>query len=231
METNPSNGRPRTVELDAFRLAILVHTLGEPGEGDVVARLEGERLAQQLDHLVRDPVALAFVVTDRVRAEGKGPEGHDVPRRRVRQLVGDLVRRRGASVDLARPTHRFEPPTWHRWDNLLSVLTCRGMLHLEVGSQGEHREVSYGLTALGARELARQVAQNPSLEAVRERCRLLGDALVQPLRQAGELEGESLSRALDDLRERLERFRRDEQIGLEHDLLAHFFQKTFGEPL
>lgn len=231
METKPTPRRPHTLELDALRLAILVHTLGEPGEGDVVARIEGESLAQQLDHLVRDPVALAFVVTDRVRAEGQGAEGHDVLRRRVRQLVGDLARRRGASVDLARPSHRFERPSWQRWDGMLSVLTCRGMLHLGVRRQGERHDVTYGLTSRGARELARRIGQNPSLEALRERCRLLGDALVQPLRSAGELEGETLRQALDDLQQRLEQLRSDEQLGLEDDLLAHFFQKTFGEPL
>ena len=244
MATDPQTGQPRSDELDALRLALLVEQFGSPEPttaptssaagsetaAETTRSLVGEDLVRQLDHLVDDATALTYVLIDQVARDGAVSERRDRLAWHLRRLLPELGNRRGGSAELGRPIHRFEPATWKRWDGALSILACRGLLRLDVvDGKGDGRRLRYTLTIKGREELLRRLEGERNLQTLRERCRLLSEILIEPLAASGSLDGSRLGGHLREVGTRLERFRHDERIGPGDDLLGRFFQKTFGE--
>ncbi len=242
-------GRSRPVEQDAARVLTVVHQLGEQHDGSTPAGewfIDTESQLQHLDHLVRHPIDLAYVLMDQVRS------GLDDPRAtaaeigtrlgelagRVRRLLGaasgktaDGKRRKRHRPSLLRP---FETGSWQRWDDVLAVLGCRGLLRVEPApGDGGGGELRYRLTTGGARWLRESVypRQNEvnSTSTTRERCELLRDVL--PARLLSPRPDDLLGPYLHDIAERLDTYRGDEQIRPEDDLLGRLFQSTFAEQL
>ena len=246
-------GRYRPVEQDAVRVLTVIHQLGrQPADIDRWF-IDTESQLQNLDHLVRHPIDLAYLVIDQVRSRGTELEASlgDLARD-IRQLLATPRRRRHRPSRL-RP---FDPGSWQRWDDILAVLGCRGLLRVEplpvppssiavpsvdhgdlFTEQG--RELRYRLTADGARWLTESVypsqgdRKTPHIVAsgspYRERCELLRavlpDHLLRPRSHA------TLGAYLQETALRLDSYRRDEQIQLEDDLLGCLFQSTFAEEL
>ncbi len=133
MDWTPMIGRYRPVEQDALRVLTVVHQLGErpaaatPGS-ERRWLIDTESQLQHLDHLVRHPIDLTYVVFDQVRSRGSELEAHlgDLARR-VRRILG-ASRRGRHRPSLLRP---FDPGSWQRWDDALALLSCRGLLRVE----------------------------------------------------------------------------------------------------
>lgn len=227
MDWTASPGQPRPVEQDAFRLLAVLHAFGIHS-ADAPPYLVGESLLRRLDQLVREPVTLAHVLTDRISRHPDGPAVRGRYVRRVRRLIYGVGKRRPAPA--GRPLYPFNPPAWERWDDTLAFLTCRGLLTVrsdDGGEDGTGPRVLYGLTARGVEQL---VAAESVLAPYRERCQLLDELLVGSLLGEGDPE-HHLERYLESLGRRLARFRHDEQLSPADDLFGQLFQNTFGEPL
>ena len=231
MDWTPITGRRRPVERDAVRVLTVVHQLGEqPAAAPAGPRrwyVDTESQLQHLDHLVRHPIDLAYVVMDQVRSRGVELEaGLTDLARRVRQLLGTRRRRR-YRPHLLRP---FDPGSWHRWDDSLALLGCRGLLRVEARANAEAAgELRYRVTGQGARWLADVLYPQGGQADCLERCGLLRDVLP-----AGLLRPRSngaLGRYLGDTARRLDAYRGDEQIRPEDDLLGRLFFSTFAEQL
>lgn len=223
MEVLSADGRPRPLEHDALRLLVILCELGEPTESEgCKASLSGEERLQALDHLVRHPVDLAFVLLDRLaRRDGVLV---DAPERIRRLVVGGDGRRRGRRF-LLRGPHRLEAVAWKRFDDGLAVLTCRDLLRVEPRRSPDGvAELLYLATDRGARLVAEELASDASFAAVIERCRLLSTSF--PDLAAGD--GQTL---FEEVEERLQSFCRDEQLATEDDVLSPWFQTVCGEPL
>ncbi len=255
MDWTPMIGRYRPVEQDALRILTVVHQLGERPAAPFSAGsehrwlIDTESQLQHLDHLVRHPIDLAYVLMDQVRSRGSELESRLVDLApRVRRILG--VSRRGRHrPSLLRP---FDPGSWQRWDDVLALLSCRGLLRVEPlpietssvetlpageRSHGARNdgpqyvgELRYVVTAEGARWLVESVyAQQPSLVPYRERCELLHavlpDHLLRPRSRA------NLGAYLRETSRRLDTISSDEQIRPEDDLLSRLFQATFSEAL
>ena len=230
MATQSQPGPARPDELDALRLALLVEQFGSPRSEESLT-LVGEDLVRQLDHLVDDATALTFVLIDQIAHNGALNERRSRLAWHLRRLLPELGNRRGGSAELGRPIHRFEPPTWKRWDRALSLLACRGLLRLEVDAEGPGaaKRLRYTLTSKGREELLRRLEGERNLQTLRERCRLLSEILIEPLAADSPVDGPRLVDHLAQVGARLDKFRHDERIGPGDDLLGRFFQKTFGE--
>ncbi len=245
MDWTPMIGRYRPLEQDALRVLTIVHRLGEqpatpPAEPEW--RIDSESQLQHLDHLVRHPIDLAYVLIDQVRSRGAELA---IPRadlaRRLRRLLG-APRSGRHRPHLLRP---FDAGSWQRWDDVLAFAGCRGLLRVEPISAGKRPSAGdsrqeeglgagihlrYRLTAEGARWLGQAVYPGGErLTSLRERCELLRtvlpDDLLRPRSQA------ALAASLRATGERLEDYRRDEQIRPEDDLLGRLFRSTFREAL
>jgi len=204
-------GRASSHEGDALRLLTLVHQLGRPvEERGFAAEIAGELHLSRLGHLLAQPLDLAYFLVDR----GRESERRSSAMRTVRRLLGS--EREGES----HRRHRFDPGGWRRLDEALSLAICRGLLEVQPAEEGAGTR--YLLTDAGASFLEERIY--PVLGSYLERSAALRIHL-------GETTPAELERLLDELEKRLERFRHDEQIPLEEDLLPHFFAATFGEPL
>ena len=161
-------GRHRPVEQDAVRVLTLVDLLGQgpdeppdPGEARTIDRfIDTESQLQHLDHLVRHPIDLAYVLMDQVRS-GLDPSVEtetDIDARfgelalRTRRLL-DTAPSRKQPPGRHRPSllRPFETGSWRRWDDALAVLSCRGLLRVETLSGNHAGELRYRLTSAGAR--------------------------------------------------------------------------------
>ncbi len=237
MDWTPIIGRNRPVEHDAVRVLTVVHQLGEQSDERATRSLrwfiDTESQLQHLDHLVRHPIDLAYVLMDQVRSRDADFEVRltDLARR-VRQLLG-APRRGRHRPSLLRP---FDSGSWHRWDDSLALLGCRGLLRVEPlpGHDRAAGELRYRVTSGGARWLQDSVYPQQGDPATpgtsyRERCQLLRDVLpaglLRPRAQ------ETLAPYLRQTAERLDGYRDDEQIRVEGDLLGRLFQSTFAEDL
>ncbi len=249
MDWTPIIGRHRPVEQGAVRVLTNVHQLGEQPSGARRWFVDTESQLQHLDHLVRHPIDLAYVLMDQVRSRGAELEtGLGDLAHRVRRLLG-APRRGRHRPNLLRP---FDPGSWHRWDHALALLGCRGLLRVEplaAGGPGEGAgELRYRVTSGGARWLRDSVYPQPDDMAKpqasasggrpplstpgatsRERCQLLRDVLPARLLRPA-LHG-ALDRYLRDTAQRLDAYRGDEQIRPGDDLLGRLFHSTFAEQL
>ncbi len=248
-------GRYRPIEQDALRILTLVHQLGERPAARSPAEtrwfIDTESQLQHLDHLIRHPIDLAYVVIDQVRS--RGPELETDRRElpgRLRLLLGAPQGGR-YRPHLLRP---FDPGAWQRWDDVLAFLGCRGMLRVEPmsaesrPSAGDSRQeeglgqralpqaevfgadLRYRLTAEGVRWLEPSVyPAHASSAAWRERCDLLRAVLPAHLLQPPSQP--ALAAYLGEIEQRLDTYLRDEQIRPEDDPLGRLFQTTFREPL
>ncbi len=230
MDRTPITGHRRPVEEDAVRVLTVVHQLGEqpadPAAGAHQWFVDTESQLQYFDHLVRHPIDLAYVLIDQVRSRGSELEARlaDLARQ-VRQLLG-ATRRRRHRPSLLRP---FDPGSWHRWDDALALLGCRGLLRVEpLPDARQPGELRYRLTDRGARWLGEAVyPQDPG--GWRERCGLL--RVVLPAALLRPPSPGTLGSYLRDTARRLDAYRGDEQIRPEDDLLGSLFLSTFAEEL
>ncbi len=228
-------GRYRPVEQDALRVLTVVHQLGERTADEPPARwfIDTESQLRHLDHLVRHPIDLAYLLIDQLRTRPgrlEPPSGDLAPR--VRQLLGAPRRGRHRAM-LLRP---FDRGSWHRLDDALALAACRGLLRVEplTVAEGEGAgagELRYRLTGGAASWLRGSVyPRQPGLAPYRERCELLREVLPESLLRPRSPEG-GLGACLRSTAERLEDFRSDAQLRPEDDLLGRLFQSTFREML
>ena len=131
----------------------------------------------------------------------------------------------------------FRPVAWEHWDDALGYLGCRDLLRVEVARLETGSQLRYRVTEQGA-ELLRETLENDRNASIwAERCRSLRETLWQDpeigpsLAEGGAEAGRILRRHFEEISGRVERFRRDEQISIEDDLLPRLFQRTFGELL
>lgn len=246
-------GRHRPVEQDAVRVLTVVYQLGEEPDGHLADGRTAERFVdtesqlQHLDHLVNHPIDLAYVLMDQARSGFPPSDASEAEvdarfgklARRIRRLL-DTTSSRKRSRGKARQRYRpsllrpFEIGSWQRWDDVLAVLSCRGLLRVEP-VPGEHDgALRYRLTFEGARWLKESVYGPLSFgEAAsanwQERCELLREVL--PDRLLSPHTGFVLGHYLEELAARLDAYRDDEQVRPEDDLLGSLFQSTFAEPL
>ncbi len=236
MDWTPLIGRDRPAEQDAVRVLIVIHQLGEqPTEASAKRGwfIDTESQLQHLDHLVRHPIDLAYVLMDQIRSGLAGTTGTELEARasdlapRVRRLLG-ASRRGRHRPSLLRP---FDPGSWCRWDDVLALLCCRGLLRVKPIPNGAQAagELRYRLTAAGAHWLRDAVYPQVADADWRERCDLLRavlpDHLLRPLSHA------TLGPYLHDTARRLDAYRNDEHVRPEDDLLGRLFQSTFAEEL
>lgn len=228
MELFSTDGRPRPLEHDALRLLVVICELGEP-PGELPARegckacLGGEGRLQALDHLVRHPNDLAFVLLDRLTwRDGKRLIGFAD---RIRRLVfGPDGRRLGRRPSWS-GAQRLQATPWKRFDDCLAVLMCRDLLRVEPRRSADGAaELLYLATDRGARLVAEPLTRDPAFAVVVERCRLLSMSLP-------DLAARDFQDLFDQVEERLQSFCRDEQLATEDDVLSPFFQAVCGEPL
>lgn len=229
MDTASQTETERPVAQDALRLLLIVHQVGAPNSGeDTGARaatyqIDGERRLLLLDHLVRHPIDLAYLALDLLENH-RGDTATPLPHLAagIRRLLGAGRRRRHRQA-LLRP---FDPGSWQRHDDAFAFLGCRGLLRIEPLAAGDLR---FRLTQRGAAWLDSPAFPASSLASWKESCQLLRDVLPTALLQAQG--APSLDAYLQEAYQRFEAYRRDEQIALEDDLLAHLFHMTFLEPL
>ena len=228
-------GRRRPVEIDALRLAILVHQLGEPGDDEAPRRVHGEDLLQILDHLLRHPTTLAYVVMDQVARRRPGFEARGVFARRVRQLLSNErqqhqpTRRRrpwqtkpDGPVDLT--LHPFVRPRWQRLDEPLVLLTTRGLMRVRL-VQGERPQLSYELTSRAAEWLDGEIyPKDRNSTLYLQLCSIMLDLLPA-------LDGPGWRALMDEIRHNLDAFCRDERLPVEQDPLTVLFHHVFQEHL
>lgn len=240
MDWNSLIGRRRPLEIDALRLSTLVHQLGrapsaDESAGGLVRCLDGEPLLQTLDHLLRYPSTLAYVLTDQFAHRPELAEQRGLVTRRIRQLLANEreqhlpARKRRAWQTRADGSgspawHHFVPPRWQRLDDVLAFLTSRSLMRVAARS-GDRAFLSFGLTASAAELLERDLYpkdRNSMLHL--QLCGVISDLLP-------ELDGEQWQALLADIEADLEAFRAEEQVTAEQDLLAALFQQTFQERL
>ena len=215
-------GHHRPVDQDAVCVSTVVRQLGDQAADDRWF-IDTERRLQQLEHLVRHPVDLAYLVMHQVRRDPElGARRSDLSRQ-VREVLGAQGRQKRR-----RPVHRpFAPGSWKRGDDALAHLACRDLLRIEPLPP---KDLRYLLTVRGEQWLEESVyAGTRDRHPYLRRCRLLRSAL--PDRLLGSRGAAPLD---DDLREtgrHLESVRQEEQIRLEEDLLDRVFQATFLESL
>lgn len=226
MDWTPWIGRRRPVEHDALRILTIVHQLGEPVRSPGLrARVVSEARLQSLDHLVRQPVDLAYALIDHAReaaSRDRGARGSGLARD-VRRLL-PAGRRSPLDGERLRPPHG---PVWERWDDVLAYLGCRDLLRVRPERRNGSRQLAYLLTDAGADHLERTVyPKDAGVAPYLERCHLIRDHLLSdPL-----LDEADLPRHLREVGRRLEAFRR-ERLAPEEDLLRRWFRSAFGEPL
>lgn len=228
-------GRRRPVESDALRLAILVHQLGEPGDEPTPKRVQGEDLLQILDHLLRHPTTLAYVLMDQVARRRPGFEARGVFARRVRQLLSNErqqhqpTRRRrpwqtkpDGPVDLT--LHPFTRPRWQRLDEPLTLLAARDLMRVRLRRE-ERPLLSYELTARGVDWLESEIyPKDRNSTLYLQLCSIMLDLLPA-------LDGPGWRDLMDEIRHHLDAFRRDERLPVEQDPLAVLFHHVFQEHL
>ncbi len=225
-------GRESPIEYDALRVLLIVHQLGTRTSRRWT--VDSEHLLQQLDHLVRHPIDLAFVVMDHIRHQpGTETAPRDLPAR-VRRLL-DLPPRARHRRAIFSP---FERGSWQRWDDVLAFLGCRDLLRISPLAPDDSRfelteravgwlETTVLETAAGSDAAESDAAGSDALARELERCALLRTALPPRL-----LGGRGLLEPhLDGVRSRLTAYQSDEQLDVEDDLIAGLFQATFLEPL
>ena len=211
-------GRPRPMAQDALRILTVVHQLGEPVQrSGIWTVITGESRLQHLEHLVRRPEDLAFVLLNR------GPLVPGFAERR-----GDLIRRLGRllsadSDSRHRGPRRFRSGSWERWDDILAFLGCRDLLRVRSLRDGSPR-LGYYLTEAGAEYLEGAIYPfDPEVAGYRERCRLIWDFLGPELAP-----DRDLASTLQEVARRLESYCIQEQVVAEDDLLNHYCQSTLG---
>ena len=215
MDSTSTQGLARSTEQDALRLLAVVHHLGDPvEESGVHSVLVGEERLLAYDHLSRHPGTLALLLLDRAARDP-----HEIPSRLVDGLRDLIAGRDTLDLDLRT---LLLPVRWERRDDALAYLGCRALLRVRPWpEEGEPPRLSYWLPDRVAESLDDQIyPAEPALEAIRRRCRLMADYL--PTEVEIDLSG---------TRQRFETFRQEEQLDLEDDLLASFFQSIFGEAL
>ena len=228
-------GRRRPVEIDALRLAILVHQLGQEGDDAVPRRVRGESLLQVFDHLLRHPTTLAYVLMDHFARREDRLEERAIFARRVRRLLSNERQQHQPSrrrrpwqtrpdgpVDVTpRP---FERPRWQRLDEPLALLAARDLLRVRV-VMGEGPRLDYELTRPAADWLEGEIyPKDRNSTLYLELCSVIVDLLP-------ERDGAGWQRLMDEIRHNLDAFCRDERIPIEQDPLAVLFHHVFQEHL
>ncbi len=239
-------GRRRPVEIDALRLATLIHQLGEPPSGTsgvqddqhIVRRIDGESRLQSLDHLLRHPTTLAYVLIVQFSQRPELAERRGTLARRVRQLLAN-ERQQHLPARRRRPwqtrsdgrsnltLHPFVPSYWQQLDDVLAFLGSRDLVRVAVRPQtgSTPPALSYGLTQEAAELLERDLYpkdRNSMLHL--QLCGIIAD-LLPPL------DDRQWPALLQETQRHLDQFKQEEQIPLEQDPLGVLFQVTFQEQL
>lgn len=239
MDWTPLIGRRRPAEVDALRLAILIHQLGETDDDpQIVRRIDGESRLQSLDHLLRHPTTLAYVLIDQYGRRKDLAERRGTLVRRVRQLLANErqqhlpARRRRAwqtRPDGKHSTalHPFVPCRWQKLDDVLAFLGSRDLVRVSVRSRAGSRDalLSYGLTHEAAELLERELYPKDRKSMLHSQlCGIITD-LLPPF------DDRQWPSVLQKTEQHLDDFIREEQIPLEQDPLSVLFQVTFQEQL
>ena len=239
MDWTPLIGRRRPAEIDALRLAILIHQLGESDDDpQIVRRLDGEARLQSLDHLLRHPTTLAYVLIDQYGQQPDLSERRGTLVRRIRQLLANErqqhlpARRRRAWQ--TRPDgqgstrlHPFVPCRWHKLDDVLAFLGSRDLVRVSVRTRPGSQDalLSYGLTPNAAELLERELYPKDRKSMLHlQLCGIITDLLPS-------FDAQQWPAVLQDTERHLDEFVREEQIPLEQDPLSVLFQITFQEQL
>ncbi len=239
MDWTPLIGRRRPAEVDALRLAIVIHQLGEKDDDpQIVRRIDGEPRLQSLDHLLRHPTTLAYVLIDQYSRRKDLSERRATLVRKIRQLLANErqqhlpARRRRAwqTRPDGRSTtalHSFVPCRWQKLDDVLAFLGSRDLVRVSVRPRSSSQEalLSYGLTQTAAELLDRELYPKDRKSMLHSQlCGIITD-LLPPF------DDRQWPSVLQDTEEHLDDFIREEQIPLEQDPLGMLFQITFQEQL
>lgn len=236
MEWTQQIGRPRAAFArtlcDALRLLVVVHRLGREMDGDARV-LRGEGRARFLDHLVRRPATLAYLLIH-LYASGRLPAERKEASQAVRRVLAEVPRRyrpgrrhaawRRAPVD-PRRLHSFEPELHHPWDDALGHLLARDLLRLKTPSVGSHTDVEFRLTSAGRRLLDDEIYPRHA-DAARHRriCGVMADlGLHEPVGEPRTM--------LRDAEAHLRGMRDELAVPPERDPARELFQATFREGL
>ena len=228
-------GHRRPMESDALRLVTLVHQLGEPGQGAVARSLEGEDLLQALDHLLRHPTTLAYVLMDHFARLDDESQERIVFARKVRQLLSNERQQHQPSrrrrpwetkpdgpVDLT--IYPFVGPRWQKLDEPLAILAGRNLLQVRVIT-GKRPRLAYDLPVSTAEWLEQDIyPKDRNSTLYLQLCSIILELL--PV-----MDGRSWHRLMDEIRHNLDVFCRDERIPLEQDPLTVLFYQVFQEHL
>lgn len=215
-------GRHRPVEPDAFRILVEIHQLG--ARQDRRWFIQGERTLQSLDHLVQQPIALAYVALIALRSRDPPAALLKEAADRIRRLLNlpRTLRHRRSIAET------FEIGTWTRWDDCLAYLKCRNLLAV---SPIERDDLRYELTDQAIRwlddSLSSMAESTAELGRIVERCVLLRMVFEPKVLNLPE----RLAETLREVGPRLTVYRQEEQLALEDDLISRLFQATFLEPL
>jgi len=240
MNWNSLIGRRRPLEIDALRLSTLIHQLGKaiddtPG---IVRRIDGEIRLQTLDHLVRHPTTLAYVLLDQVIRRDDLADRRGTLARRIRQLLAN-ERQQHLPARRRRPwqskpdglinltQHPFVPPRWQRLDDVLAYLSTRGLVRVSAQRPNSEKPafLSYDLTSTAAEILERDLYpkdRNAMLHI--QLCGVIND-LLPPF------SGKRWQALMGDIETNLQTFHREEQLAPEEDVLSALFFNTFQERL
>lgn len=194
-------------ERDALRLLVLL-AHAERTEGESVAR----RRIHQLHHLARQDARLAFVLTVVARTRALADDDFDRLRDGVRTLWPPIAGR-----DVHLPPPRYDGSSGTSLDTALALLRSRGLLRVDrLDPALPHRLTVHG-REIGTRGLPR--AADPGGYTVR--CRILGRAV--------DVLGDDLATVSHEVEGEISRFRTDEQLDAEDDVLRAMIQATFGD--
>lgn len=222
---------PRAAPLDALRLLTVVHQLGEPQAAENQTLIRGEKRLLALDHLLRHPATLAFLLVDAYQRRPELADKRAGLVRRLRWLLGaentppaPAFRRARSRVQaVERRLHFLElGAPWRRLDDALADLESRDLLAVERADEGSPG-LAYRLRPRGADLLEQRFypaggvagAYLKSCAAIRE---YLPDWPALDFEQR-----------LGAIAESLETWRREEQVPRELDLVPLIFERVFRE--
>ena len=209
----------------------------------------GETRLRQLDHLVRHPVTLAYLLIDGYERQ-PDPDRRATAARQVRQLLANArqqhqpVRRRRPWQSMAdgleerRRRHPIVAAAWQPIDDALAFLAIRDLLRVAPVNGSEAAESGEGALVFGVTMKGRALLRDSVYPSDRDValylqiCEILLELTSIPPGLPGISDAEG---ALADLLEKVERrltaFRRDAQIPFERDPLPELFRLTFRERL
>lgn len=219
---------PRPLEVDALRFLTIVHQLGRPIPPFSQA-LVNESLLLGYDHLLRHPTTLAYLLIDQHALRPDLRDKRAAMARRARALIaalpGPAPTGKSRFAGLGPRFAPFAPVApWHRIDDVLALLTSQLLLKVVVRS-AQPPELILGILPAGLELLDRRFyAAGASAAPLLQGCATIAEFLPP-------CTGLELENLLAAVGERLDRFRRDEHVPAERDLLPGLFERVFRERL